>query len=80
MAPARRDQRCVISVDTDFGELLAVGNHAHPSVVLLRHTPTGRRTRLRSLITALPLLEEDLSIGAIVMLTPDRARQRHRPI
>jgi hypothetical protein len=38
--------------------------------VLLRHTPTCRRTRPRSLITALPYS----------MLTPDRARPRHLPI
>lgn len=31
MAAARGDQRSVVSVDTDFGELLAVGNHAEPS-------------------------------------------------
>jgi hypothetical protein len=41
-------KRCVVSVDTDFGELLAVGNHADPSVVLLRRTPTGRRIKLHS--------------------------------
>jgi len=48
MAAARRDQRCVISVDTDFGELLAVGNHADPSVVLLRRTPHRPQDRPRS--------------------------------
>jgi predicted nuclease of predicted toxin-antitoxin system len=48
MAAARCDQRSVVSVDTDFGELLATGNHADPSVVLLRRTPTGHRTRPRS--------------------------------
>lgn len=80
MAAARRDQRCIISVDTDFGELLAVGNHADPSVVLLRRTPHRPQDQAALLITALPLLEEDLSIGAIVVLTPDRARVRHLPI
>lgn len=48
MAAARRDRRCVISGDTDFGELLAVGNYAEPSVVLLRRAPHRPRTRLRS--------------------------------
>ena len=80
MAAARRDQRCVVSVDTDFGELLAVGNHADPSVVLLRRTPHRPQDQAALLITALPLIEEDLGIGAIVVLTPDRARVRHLPI
>jgi predicted nuclease of predicted toxin-antitoxin system len=80
VAAGRRDQRCVVSVDTDFGELLAVGNHADPSVVLLRHTPHRPQDQAALLITALPLLEEDLSIGAIVVLTPDRARIRRLPL
>jgi predicted nuclease of predicted toxin-antitoxin system len=80
MAAARRDQRSVISVDTDFGELLAIGNHADPSVVLLRRTPHRPQDQAALLITALPLLEEDLRIGAVVVLTPDRARVRHLPI
>ena len=80
MAAARRDKRCVISVETDFGELLAVGNHADPRVVLLRRTPHRPQDQAALLITAHPLLEEDLSIGAIVVLTPDRARVRHFPV
>lgn len=77
MAAARRDRRCVISVDTDFGELLAVGNHAEPSVLLLRRAPHRPQDQAALLITALPLLEDDLDIGAIVVLTLDRARVRH---
>ena len=80
MAAARRDRRCVISVDTDFGELLAVGNHAEPSVVLLRRAPHRSQDQAALVITALPLLQDDLDIGAIVVLTPDRARVRHLPI
>ena len=80
MDAARRDRRCVVSVDTDFGELLAVGKHAEPSVVLLRRAPHRPQEQAALLITALPLLEDDLDIGAIVVLTPDRARVRHLPI
>jgi predicted nuclease of predicted toxin-antitoxin system len=48
MAAARRDGRSVVSVDTDFGELLAVGRHAEPSVALLRRAPHRPQEQQRS--------------------------------
>jgi hypothetical protein len=54
MAAARRDRRCVVSVDTDFGELLAVGDHAEPSVILLRRAPHRPQDQAELLTTALP--------------------------
>jgi predicted nuclease of predicted toxin-antitoxin system len=80
MAAASRDRRCVVSVDTDFGELLAVGKHTEPSVVLLRRAPHRPQEQAALLISALPLVDDDLDIGAIVVLTLDRARVRHLPI
>jgi predicted nuclease of predicted toxin-antitoxin system len=80
MAAARRDQRCVVSVDTDFGELLAVGNHADPSVILLRRAPHRPEDQAALLIAVLHQLEDDVAAGAIVVLTADRARIRRLPL
>ena len=50
MDRAERDQRVVVSADTDFGELLAVTNQSRPSVVLLRRGCAARVRRQRSLL------------------------------
>jgi predicted nuclease of predicted toxin-antitoxin system len=80
MAAARADQRCVVSVDTDFGELLAVGGHAEPSVVLVRRAPHRPDEQAALLIDILDRISEDIAAGAIVVLTPDSARIRRLPI
>jgi predicted nuclease of predicted toxin-antitoxin system len=80
MAAARDQARCLVSVDTDFGELLAIGRHAGPSVVLLRRAPHRPADQAALLVGALCQLEEDIVAGAIVVLTGDRARIRRLPI
>lgn len=80
MAAARDDGRCLISVDTDFGELLAIGRHSGPSVILLRRAPHRPDEQADLLLAALDQLHDDIAVGAIVVLTQDRARIRHLPI
>jgi predicted nuclease of predicted toxin-antitoxin system len=74
MRIAGSDDRVVISVDTDFGELLALGQHPGPSVILIRRTPHRPAEQFRLLVAALPEIEAALLAGAIVTLTPDRVR------
>jgi predicted nuclease of predicted toxin-antitoxin system len=80
MATARAAHRCIVSVDTDFGELLAIGRHTGPSVVLLRRAPHRPDEQAALLLGALRQLEEDIVAGAIVVLTHERARIRRLPI
>jgi predicted nuclease of predicted toxin-antitoxin system len=80
MATARHAGRCLVSVDTDFGELLAIGRHSDPSVVLLRRAPHRPAEQAALILTAVQQLEADLLAGAIVVLTPGRARIRRLPV
>lgn len=80
MAAARDGGRCLVSADTDFGELLAIGRHSDPSVILLRRSPHHPNDQAALLLAALDQLEEDIAASAIVILTTDRARIRRLPI
>jgi predicted nuclease of predicted toxin-antitoxin system len=79
MAEATASGRVVVSADTDFGELLAKGRHALPSVILLRrhHGPDGQAS---AIVRALKDVEEFLLAGAVVVITEDRLRIRSLPI
>jgi predicted nuclease of predicted toxin-antitoxin system len=70
----------LISADTDFGELLAIGRHPGPSVVLLRRAPRRPADQARLLLQGLPDVEGSLERGAVVVLTPGRARVRLLPL
>lgn len=80
MQTARAARRVLISADTDFGELLALGSYAGPSVVLLRRSPHEVEDQVRILLAGLNAVADELAEGAIVVLTPDRIRVRSLPI
>ena len=80
MAAAREAGRTVLSADTDFGELLAIGRHPGPSVILLRRAPRLPDEQATILLEALEAVESDLDAGAVVVLSRGRARVRRLPI
>lgn len=80
MGAAREADRVLVSADTDFGELLALGADPGPSVVLLRRSPHAADDQVRLLLDALDAVFEDLDRGAVVVLTPHRVRVRSLPI
>lgn len=78
---AAKAGRILLTADSDFGALLALGSLASPSVLLLRSADHLRPTEQAELIAAnLPQIAEDLEKGAIVSLTRDRLRVRELPI
>jgi predicted nuclease of predicted toxin-antitoxin system len=79
MAAAAEANRILLSADTDFGELLSVGRHIAPSVVLFRGTATPER-RAEILLGNLDLVADDLDAGAIVVFSPGRVRIRALPV
>lgn len=78
---AAKEKRILLTADSDFGALLALGSLGSPSVLLLRSADHLRPAEQAKLIVAnLPQIAEDLEKGAIVSLTRDRLRIRELPI
>jgi predicted nuclease of predicted toxin-antitoxin system len=76
MARGCTEQRVVVSADTDFGTLLARSGAKLPSVLLIRRL-AGRRAaeQAATILANLPVVVEDLEIGAVVVLTDEVIRR-----
>lgn len=78
---ARRNDRILISADTDFGTLLAMERADGPSVILIRRITNRRVLPLAAVIEAnLAELAADLEAGCVVVFDADRIRVRRLPL
>jgi len=78
---ADRDQRVIISADTDFGTILAMRNAERPSVILFRGaTPRNPIGQIKLLIANLAEIAPSIERGAVVVLEPQRIRVRSLPM
>lgn len=78
---ALADERVLLTLDTDFGTLLAHSGAALPSVVLFRGDVTRRPVGQAQLLLAnLDQLEAALAQGALVVIGDGRLRVRVLPI
>ena len=78
---ARDEQRIVISGDTHFGALLALARQKSPSVILFRsrHHRTAEQ-QAEVILEHLDDLADDLTAGAVAVITNERIRVRRLPL
>lgn len=71
----------LVTLDTDFGELVARAGSHLPSIVLFRGAVTRRPdVQAALLLENLDQFEADLAAGAVVVIGDDRVRVRRLPI
>ena len=81
LARAQREDRILVSADSDFGALLALTRTKKPSVILVREALIARPEECVSLLVAnLPNLASNLERGCIVVFRGGRIRLRCLPI
>lgn len=80
MALADREERILLSADTDFGELLANAPVLAPSVILLRRTDKKAESLTSVVLANLGQITDDLTAGALIVISDTRIRARRLPI
>jgi predicted nuclease of predicted toxin-antitoxin system len=80
LTKARNETRIILTVDLDFGYLLAVSSAILPSVILFRLGNESREIVEEYLDDVLSQFNEELMTGAIISVKDDGFRVRLLPI
>jgi predicted nuclease of predicted toxin-antitoxin system len=77
LALGLREERIVVTLDKDFGELAVVFGRSHAGIIRIVNFPISRHAKV--CIRALEQHGEELARGAIVTAEPGRLRLRPAP-
>ncbi|TVQ49079.1 MAG: hypothetical protein EA365_00705 [Gloeocapsa sp. DLM2.Bin57] len=77
---AKNESRIILTVDLDFGELLAISKGTLPSVILFRLGNQSRNLIEAKLTEILEKCQNELLEGAIISVTQNALRIRNLPI
>jgi predicted nuclease of predicted toxin-antitoxin system len=80
LAKARTEERILLTMDLDFGYLLAVSEEHLPSVILFRLSDERSEVVNKRLADALAQCMSDLEAGAILSVSEAAIRARRLPI
>jgi len=78
---AQKEERIIVSADTDFGTIIALRNERFPSIIIFRRTRNRKPPEQAALlISNLEQIEASLKKGSIVIIEDNRIRIRALPI
>jgi len=80
LTKARYENRVVLTVDLDFGTLLAINKHTVPSVIIFRLGNASRDVIESCLAIVLKQCDQDLEKGVVISVDDEKIRVRYLPI
>lgn len=80
LAFAERERFTVVALDSDFAQILALGQRRAPSLLHLRFPDLDRQTTVQLLKKVVPLVLDDVGKGCIASVGPLGIRVRALPV
>ena len=77
---AAQEGRVVVTLDSDFARILAVGGLTKPSLIHLRLPRVNRQVAVKVLTEVIAKIHDDLALGCVASVTKGGVRVRRLPV